>query len=1047
MARNPVAANLLLVVLILGGFVSATQVRQEVFPEFSMDMITVAVPYPGASPSEVEKGILLALEEAVRGVDGVKRVIASANESVGTLFLELELGVNPNRALGDVKSAVDLVRSLPEEAEDPSVSLIMNRREVISLVIYGNYDEFTLRNLAEEARDGLLRDDRITVVEVSGVKPPEISVEVPQDTLRARGLTLEEVAMAIRMSSVELPAGGVKTQAGEILLRTDERKEVGSEIEDIIVRTDPSGAKVRVRDVARVTDAFEDLDEESRYDGLPAVMVQVFRSGEQTPLDVAEATKAFRDRFQANLPEGVKVAIWNDMSEIYADRIGLLLRNARLGLVLVFLILGMFLEVRLAFWVTMGIPASFFGSLLIVPSFGVSINMISLFAFIVTLGMVVDDAIVVGENVFEHRSKGKTFLQAAIDGGRGMAVPVTFSILTTVAAFTPMFFVPGISGKFFMNIPAVVVAVLLVSLIESFFVLPAHLAHTKSPDDETGVMLQIVRFQQKIAGLLTTFVKQVYAPVLDFALRWRYLTLTWAVGTFMIAVGLLASGRAEFSFMPAIDSDVITAAVELPVGAPVETTKAIQQHMVKAAQEVFDDYGSQEELSRGIFAQVGKPMMGFGPVAIGGKLGGSHFANVRIFLVGVDKRNFTGGEFAKKWREKVGEIPGVKTMSFKSSMGPSSDAPVNVQLMHRDTEILRQASAEVAQQLKTFPGLISIDDGFSAGKTQLDITLKPAARELGFTAASLGRQLRAAFFGAEANRQQRGRDELKVMVRLPKEERRSEYIVENLMVGSPMGGMVPLRQVAELKRGKSYTKISREDGRRVVDVTADIESDGANPGKVLSALDEEFMPELVKRFPGLHYSFEGESRAQRESLGALRLGFMLALLVIYSLLAVPFKSYIQPVVVMSAIPFGFVGALWGHMIMGYNLSLISIMGIIALSGIVVNDSLVLIAATNDYRRHGSDAFDAIKRGGMRRFRPILLTSLTTFFGLAPMIFETSIQARFLIPMAISLGFGVLFATFIILLLVPALYLIVEDVAGIFGIQTTSLEKHDGPGAM
>lgn len=1057
MAQNIVAANLVMAVLILGGLKTASVVKQEVFPEFDLDMILIGVPYPGASPAEVEQGIVLAIEEEIRSLDGVKKVTSSAVEGAAGVTVELELGTNANKALADAKAAVDRITSLPEDAEEPTVSLASNRRQVIQVVVYGDEGEETMRQLAERVRTELLMLPSITYVELSGIREREIAVEVPQDNLRAYNLTLGQVADTIDRLAVELPGGGVKTRQGEILMRTAERRDLGQEFAELRILNAQDGTGVRLGDIATITDGFVDNDQEATFNGKRAVMVNVYRSGTQTPIEIADAVYKYVGEATDWLPTGVGITTLNDRAQMYRDRVDLLLRNARLGLILVLLVLGLFLNLRLAFWVTMGIPISFMGSLMLMPAMDVSLNMVSLFAFIITLGIVVDDAIVVGENIHEMRTNGASLHEAAIIGVKQVAMPVVFSVLTTVAAFLPLFLVPGTSGKFFRNIPAIVISVLMVSLLESLFVLPAHLGHRgqflgvigrffaspfsarirakplatgESEEELDRHHSRLVDFLETpgryFSGWLHTFTENRYAPFLAKALEYRGLTISVGVGILAIAIGTVASGRLEWTFMPKVDGDVITARAVLPFGVPVHETEVIRDRLLKTANEVLQENGG-DKISLGAFAQLGADIsQGFGPVSGASAPSGSHLTAVQMFLVPTDQREITASQFAKAWRERFGPASGLESLTFQFSTGPGATASLEVQLSHSDLDVLEQAAEELAGKMGEYSGVKDIDDGFSDGKPQLNFHLTPEGRSLGLTAAELGRQVRAAFFGAEALRQQRGRDEVKVMVRLPETERRSEHDIEALMIRTPDGGEVPLRVAATVDRGLSYTTIKRADGRRVVSVTGDTVAGEANPSKILGDLKAEYLPDLVARYPGLGFSFEGDRRRSDESLAALGVGYVLALIIIYGLLAIPFRSYIQPMVVMTSIPFGIVGAVFGHLMLGYDLSLISAMGIVAVSGIVVNDSLVLVHAANEARDAGHPPIRAIQFAARRRLRPILLTSLTTFFGLMPMILEPSVQARFLIPMAVSLGFGVLFSTFIILLIVPSLYLVVED---------------------
>ena len=1034
MAKNQVAANVLMLILIVGGLVTlASGIKQEVFPEVEMDVVSTQVTYPGASPAEVEQAVILAIEEAVRGVDGVKKVTSNAMEGLGTVNVELLLGADKDRALNDVKSAIDRITSFPEDVERPTVSLVSNRQQVISLVLYGDVDEATLRAVAENSRRDLLRDPRITYVELSGIRPLEISIEVPQAQLRKHRLTLDEIAARVRAASVELPGGGVKTSAGEVLLRTTERRDRGNQFANILLRSNPDGSQVRIRDVAVVKDGFREIDKEATFNGKRAVMINVFRVGTETPLTVSAAAKEY-----VELPEGLYAATWFDTAEMYEGRLDLLINNARIGLILVLLTLGLFLEGRLAFWVTLGIPISFCGSLLFFPVTDVSINMISLFAFIITLGMVVDDAIVVGESIHKHRTDGKGRLEASILGAKEVSQPVIFAILTSCFAFAPMLAVPGVMGKFFRVVPIVVIAVLMISLVESLLILPAHLSHPMpwwlrvilSP------YLWLMRWIGKLdmPHRLQHHIQHTYVPILERALRWRYFTIAAGLAILFATMGYVA-GRIPFTFLPKVEGDLITAHLKMPVGTPVSETERIADRIAGVAQAIMDEQDAASDgptISRGLYEEVGAisalEANPDGPAMTEG----SYFATVMAYLVDPAERELSTQQFVQLWRDRVGEVPGIDSLTFAYEVGVQTGKPIDIQLIHDDVPTLEGAAERLASEIASYSGLSDIDSGVTKGKEQIDFRLTEAAQARGLTEFELGRQVRAAFFGSEAVRQQRGRDEVRVYVRLPLEERQSLYNVEELVIRTPGGGEMPLSQAAIIKRGQAYTVIKRTDGRRNISVTADVASEDDNANEIVAQIRQRELPQLLADIPGLAYSLGGEQERQAETMGALGLGYILALIVMFSTLAVVFRSYGQPLLVMVAIPFGMVGAVWGHVAMGWflwdsvSLSLMSMMGIIALSGVVVNDSLILIVAINRFRKDGMGLWEAVVAGAARRFRPILLTSLTTFFGLAPMIVETSVQARFLVPMAVSLGFGVLAATMIMLLIVPCSYLILED---------------------
>ena len=1029
MARNSVAANLLMVCLLVGGILFAFNVKQEVMPEFELDLILVQVAYPGASPAEVERGIIQALEEEVRGLDGIKEVSSTANEGMGSVVIELMLGANSNKALQDVKVAVDSIQSFPQDAERPIVTLLTTRSEVISLVLYGDVEEYVLRNLADNVRERLLNFPNITQVDLSGVRPREISIEVPQEQLRAYNLTLDEIAQRLRMHAVEIPAGGVKADGGEVLLRTMERRDYGSQFENVPIISRPDGSQVELGDIAVIIDGFRETDQAAYFDGKPAARLVVFRLGNQRPIEIAKTVMNFVEELKIELPPGVEVATWFDVSELFSDRISLLLRNAGLGLVLVMFILGLFLEIRLAFWVTMGIPISVLGSFLLFPNTGASINMVSLFAFIVTLGIIVDDAIVVGENIYEYRQRGMNFLDAAIHGAKAVTMPVTFAVLSNIAAFMPLLFVPGIMGKFFRVIPIIVISVFVFSLIESLFVLPAHLAHQKPLEQRNRVERWIFRQQQRFANALNWFIQAVYAPIMYTAVRYRYFTLSIGLALLVISGAGVVGGHINFVFFPKVDTDVVSVTGEFPFGTSVDESRRFQAEIVRAAKDVLGRHGG-EDITRGILTFLAN-----GSQAREGRSSGSHLSTVEVYMVPSDQRPITATQFTKEWREEIQQPPGMESMTFTYSSGPGGGSDIDIQLTHKDIDMLEAAASELGIALRDYAGVKDIDDGFSDGKPQYDLKLKDEARSLGVTAADLAGQLRSAFYGARAFRQQRGRDEIWVMVRLPEAERSSVYDIENYLIRTPNGGEIPLREAAYISRGRSYTMINRVDGKRVVNVSADCETGIAIPGQVLADVESNVLPAILAKYPGMSYSLEGQQAEQRETMGGLMTGFVFAMLAIFSMLAIPFRSYIQPIIVMSAIPFGIIGAIAGHIIMGYDMSIISMFGLVALTGVVVNDSLVMVDAANRRRwQENMTSYNAITSAALRRFRPILLTSLTTFFGLTPMILETSVQARFLIPMAISLGFGVMFSTLIILFLVPSLYMIVEDMKYVYGFE-------------
>ena len=1020
MARNSVAANLFMFVLIFGGLVGMSRMKQEVLPEFEIDVISVAVPYPGGSPEDVEQGIILSLEEAVRGVEGVKRVNSSASEGAGTVTIELLIDADPDKVISDVKSAVDRITTFPQDAEEPQITLLSLRREVISIILSGEQSLSSLHGIAEQARDSLRQEPDITQVDILGVPPRELSVEVSRENLQAYGLTLDGVAQQIRSASMELPGGGVKTDGGELLVRVSDRRRTADDFKELLLRSTVDGAQVRLGDIAEVVDGYEDNDQRLYYNGVPAVRLVVFRIGSETPISVASAAKSYSERLRIELPDTISIDTWDDQSELLRGRIDLLLDNAKVGLILVFCILALFLEARLAFWVSMGIPICFLGAFWLLPGTDASINMVSLFAFIVTLGLVVDDAIVVGENIYEYQEKGHSWLDAAILGARQMSVPVTFAVLTTVTAFSPLLLVPGVSGKFFKLIPVVVIAVLILSLIESFFVLPAHLAHMKDkPPGRIRRFFDVPRIW--FSERLKRFTDGPFAQVLDFAVSNRWITLTTSVATFFLTIGLVGGGIVQFSFFPKLEGEIVTVAAKLPYGAPVTETYRVQREIEEAASKAIEELGGSENLVRGMLTSLGE-----GPIGRGGAPIGSHLVTIQMALTPSESRTITAKSFSDAWQGNIPSIAGVESLSFSSSTGPGAGAAIDIQISADDIDTLALASDELANELRGFASLKDIENSYSSGKNQLEFQLRPSAVALGLTSNNVARQLRASFYGAEAIREQVGRLERRTMVRLPKSQRLTEDDIGQVQVQIPTGAFVSIGDLVDFERGRSPTAITREAGVRVVNVKAELASGVVSSREIITTLTNEIFPEIQSKYPSAVMALVGEQRDQGETFASLGQNYLIALFLIYALLAIPFKSYVQPLIIMSAIPFGFVGAVGGHMIMQYEMSIISMFGLVALTGVVVNDSLVLIDAANQYRKEGYSAGQAIRMGAIRRLRPILLTSLTTFLGLAPMIAETSVQARFLIPMAISLGFGVLFATLIILLLVPALYMLVED---------------------
>ena len=1009
MAHNPIAANLLMIILLGGGIWTAFNIQKEVYPQYQLDVVEVNVTYPGAAPAEVEQGILRPVEEAIRGVEGIKEVTSTADEGSGSVSIELVTGTDRMKTFQDIDQAVNRINTFPDDIEEPEVRLQSNQQEVMSIGLYGDSDIWTLRKLAENMRDRLLNSENITQVEIGNVPDYVTHIEIPRNKLREYNMTLGEIADLIRQSSSDIPAGALETNAGEILLRMQERKQWAEQYRQIEIIPSQTGGSVTLADLATITDGFEETGFHGTFNQQPTVDLQIYRVGNQSPLDIASEVETILEDAESSFPPGVQYRIDSSSAQDYEERLSLLTENGVLAILIVLFILALFLEYRLAFWVMMGMTISFVGGLLFLPMLGLSINMISMFGFLVVLGIVVDDAIVVGENVYEYRQKGMNFIDAAIAGARDMSKPVTFAILTNIIAFLPLLFIPGTTGKYWWPLPAVVIVVLAVSLLEALFILPAHLAHSSTTESRFKAGQTLHRWQQSFAKRFDHFIDTYYRSFLDWCLRYRYITLSAAIALLVVVGGYGYSDHMGMVMMPEVSADEIESGVSLPVGTTPAQAAQVAREISNSTERMFKEH-NLDRVAEGIKTNVR----------------GQSFIDVEIVMKPPNERDMTAQEVIELWRDEIGDIEGVDQISFEAERGPSGYLPdISVDLSHSDIAVLEEASQDFVQRVESFDATRDVNDNYNRGKTQFDFKLLPEGRRLGLTPSMVGEQLRNAFYGALAMRQLRGTNEVEVRVKLPYSQRKDMHHLENFVIQTPEGTEVPLMDVVQLQRGQAFTSINRRDGRRVVNVSMAAEPANA-VGRVLEELQAQVLPDLREDFPGITWSFEGSQAEMRESTQALWGGFALAMIVIYALLAVAFGSYIQPLIVMGAIPFGIVGAVIGHILLGFNLSLVSLMGVIALSGVVLNDSLIMIDLANK-KRSDQSAFDAIHEAGLRRFRPIILTTLTTFGGLTPIILETSRQAYNLIPMAISLGFGIVFATSIILVIVPCLYMILEDI--------------------
>ncbi|MEZ7957949.1 MAG: efflux RND transporter permease subunit [Rubritalea sp.] len=1059
-SENHVAANFLMLLVLLAGFTTWFKLKKEIFPETSLDAVIVQVPYPNATAEEVETGVVLKLEDAISDLDGIKRYSSTSTESMGAMTVEVDSGYDVRAVMDDVKSAVDGISEFPENAEKAIIKEAIITAQVLSIAISADTDtdEKTLRKMAETVRDGLLNyraedpegmiegglrflgsEPMITKANLTNVRPYEISIEIPQDKLQQYNLTLSEVAEAIRMASLDLPSGSIREKTGEVVIRTDGKIVDAQEFKDVVIVTRENGSSVRLSEIAEVNDGFQDVDLKTRFDGRQAVILNVYRTGNQDTTMIADAVKDYIERIApTQLPEGVKLELWNDMSKMLEGRMDLLGRNGAIGLLLVFIVLALFLRPSMALLVAIGIPVSFAGGLWMMPHVGISINMISLFAFILVLGIVVDDAIVVGENIYTRIRGGEDPKIAAWKGTHEVGVVVIFGILTTMVAFTPMLGLSGVSGKIWPNIPLVVIPVLLFSLIQSKLVLPAHAAFLK-PHDVNRKVDFISSFQQKVADKLEWFIEHAYKPVLGVCLRWRYAVWAFFITMLLLIMGLVGSERVPFVFMPKIEGDVVSAKLVMPVGVEFGVTDEAVSRMESAAQRLNEKFKDKEgnPVIRHLLASAGtQPFQtGFTPA---GNSVSSHLGEVTLELCPAAERDYSSAQIINEWRQQIGIIPGVVELSFREETSSGGNA-IDIEISGDNLEELEKASDYLTDELANMEGVIDISTDRRPGKYEIvydQDSLTKLGRSRNYTLRGVSSQLRAVFAGIEIQRIQRGRDEVRVLVRYPSEDRQSLETLENIKLKSPPSitgesDEIAISQIVVGKPSRGVSSIKRVNGRRAIKIAADVNREVANAKKIADTFTVDHLEKLSSKFDNISWDYQGEQKDQNDSLKEMTSKFFFALLIIYILMAIPLKSYVQPLIVMSVIPFGMVGAVLGHIFMGMEISIMSLCGLVALAGVVVNDSLVLVDYVNRQRALGMSAKEAAWSAGARRFRPIVLTSLTTFAGLMPMLWETDMQARFLIPMAVSLGYGILFATAITLILVPSVYLMLEDVKNVF----------------
>ena len=1028
MASNGIAANLLMMGIVAAGLVSLTGLEREAWPTTPFYHIEVSMAYPGATPEEIEESIVVKIEDQVSGLDDVTAVKSVAAPGMASVRVQMDFGTDMDRALDDIESAVNRIESFPAGAERPRFQEMDNRFSMMRLIVHGDISERSLKELAHRIEDDLTTLPSVSQVEVSGVRNYEISIEVPLHRLSALGLTLTDVAGAIRRSSLDLSAGSIDTRESQVRVRTLGQNYDQQDFEEIVLLSGRDGTLVRLGDVAEVRDGFQEADLIVRHQDQPAVFVEVYRASGEQVMDVATTVREhLANEVIPALPDGVGITLWNDESQAYEERARLLLKNGILGLLLVLVALSLFLQVRLALWVAVGLAVSGVGALAVMMAFDVAINTISLFSFVLAIGIVVDDAIVVAEHIQHERSRGTPGVAAAIRGVRRIKVPLTFAVLTSAVAFVPLLFIPGGVGDVWRALPIIIIAMLLVSLVESLLVLPNHLSHLPGPEWVPGNAFDrfFSRLQGRVDARLQRFVQGPLDRALRFATAQPGVTMSGAVGMLVLSISLVPAGIVPTTLADDVEGDIATIVLEMPDGATAPRTYEVARELEAAGRRVI------ERLSRGRPGDAPPLLSGVTvTVGLGSRLEGglnpqptlnpqANIATIEFKLLGAQQRQISTEEVVQAWREEVGVLPHVRGITFSGEIFTLGN-PVEAVLSHPDPERLARIADSVVDGLRSVTGVYDIRSDHAPGIPEVQLELRPEARTLGLTVQELAGQARAAFFGAEAVRVQRGREEVRVYVRLPAEERNSITDIEGYVLRTAGGDKVPIVSVASLKPGVSPSALRRRDGQRVVTVTADVDASVISGDEANEILANSILADLVAANPGLTYTFGGEQQQQLESIDALYRGFAVALVMIFALLAIPLRSYTKPFIIMAVIPFGFIGVILGHWILGVALSAVSFMGIFGLSGVVVNDSLVMIDFIDQKLREGAPPRTAIMEGAKGRFRPIMLTSLTTFLGFTPLILERAIQAQFLIPFAASLGFGILFTTAILMMLVPAL---------------------------
>ncbi|MBI4556992.1 MAG: efflux RND transporter permease subunit [Candidatus Hydrogenedentes bacterium] len=1027
-AKNTVFANIFLLALLLLGILAAVTMNREFFPEFSTDVIMISVLYPGADPEEVEEGISRKIEDAIDGLQGIKQYNTISNENLSLTYVEVAKGNDTEEVKDRVRNQVDAISTFPPEAEQPIISEILIEDEVVFLALWGDLPEKQLKEWAEDIKDELQNDPEISQVKISGTRDYEIAIEVSEERLREYGITFAQVSRAVRRGSMNLSGGTIRTKGEEIRIRTVGRKYTGQDFASIIVMARPNGEIIRLDRLATIRDDFTEDPLFSTFNGERCANIEIYKTSDEDAIAIAERVRRFAEDKQKTLPANLHVTMWGNRSELIEGRIRVLTTNGIQGLVLVFLLLWLFLDFKLSFWVAMGLPISFCGALGVVWMLGGTINMISLFGLIMVLGILVDDSIVVGEAIYVHRRAGKPALQAAVDGAGEVAIPVIAAVTTNIVAFIPLWFVAGIMGKFIAILPTVVIACMVFSLFECLLMLPAHLSMLAEMKREVGPghpwkqRAQAIR--HALAHRLERFASHGYGSFVALALRWRYVTLATALAVVLVTVGLVTGGLIKFVLFPPVDGNDLNASIEFPDGTPLEVTKAALHQTQQALERVAAGMktASGQPLIKHVYAVAGE-----GTVGRFGRQVGSQFGRIRVELLRTEDRGIHYQDIIVPWEKEIGRLPGAISQRFGGVQTGPGGAPIEVWLQGNDLDTILAAANELKEKLQTYDGVYQIEDDFRPGKNELRVDVKPDAHVLGLTLDDLARQLYAGYYGEEADRLQRGRDDVRVKVRYPESERKTLGELENVRIRTPQGFEVPFLSVAQVDFEPGYANIKRTDGQRRVSVTAEVNYNIANAAEVLGDLREKFLSDLTANYPGVAWSIQGEQENTRESVASLRQGFVVALLGVFVIICTIFRSYVQTLVIMVTIPFGIIGAVYGHLLFGLPLTMLSLFGIVTLAGVVVNDAIVLIECFNNLLADNVPFYEALKRAGIRRFRAIVLTSVTTMGGLAPLIMNKDMQAQFLIPMALSIAAGVAFSTLLTLVFIPCLLAIVNDI--------------------